>query len=127
MAMLASIPVKVAYDHYHEKLWDRTVNVEWILRTLGLDYRRTFYEGGTLNHGFVYLVVVPSANECGQFHQIIVDCRTEPLTVLDPCKGLPDRYYYAWQPEKGEDPWALPLTSWLTEYEVVPHDQCESD
>lgn len=126
-AMLASKPAKMAYEHFHEKLWDRTVNTEWILQSLGIESRRTFYEGGHVFKGHVYLAAVPSLNEPGLMHQIILDCRHEPLIVLDPAQGLPDRKYYAWEPEKGVDPLAVPLISWLNEFEVIPHDQRDDD
>lgn len=121
-AMLANKPAKMTLDHFHEKLWARKVSTEWILEALDIKFRRVFYEGGRVFSGSVYLVAVPSLNTPGQFHQVVLDCREDPMRVLDPAKGYADRLHYVWNPEKGKDPLAFPLTSWMTEYEVVPHD-----
>jgi len=126
-AMLAGKPAKMTYEHFHEKLWARKVDTEWILGALDIQFRRTFYEGGTVFRGRVYLAVVPSLNTRNEFHQVIIDCRGEDIVVLDPAQGVPGKFYYAWQPEKGEDEWAVPLVSWLNEFEVVPNEQCLLD
>lgn len=126
-AMLANKPVKMTYEHFHEKLWNGQVSTEWILGALGLTTRRVFYDGDQVCKDRVYLAAVPSPNEPGYLHQVIIDCREEPIVVLDPAQGMPGRKYYAWEPEKGVDPLAVPLVSWLNEFEVVPHDECVLD
>jgi len=126
-AMLAGKPAKMAYEHFHEKLWANEVNVEWILEALDVQFQRGFYEGHTVYGGFVYLVSVPSLNCRGEFHQVILDSRGEELVVLDPARGLDGKFHYVWQPEKGEDPLAVPLTSWLINYRVLPNEQCVLD
>lgn len=123
IAMVAGLPAQVAYDHYHDKLWAKEISIERILCQLGVDYIRTFYDGGTVYADRVYIVVVPSLNCPGEFHQVVMDTRGGEIKVLDPCQGLDGRKYYAWQPEKGEDDMAVPLTSWLNEYEVTPIEQ----
>lgn len=116
--MLANIPVKVAYEHYHEKLHEGVITTERILKQLDLQPVRCFYDGRHVYRGKVYLAAVPFGN---QFHQVIIDCRTDPMTVWDPLMGTGSQYY-AWEPNKADEPLAIPLLHWMTEYEVVPHD-----
>lgn len=120
-AMLTGRPVGELLEEFQDQLWARKVVTEEILQRLDVQYRRVFYEGGTVFKGFVYLIVVPSLNSRAEFHQIILDCRPDNPVVYDPARGYPGRLYYAWHPEKGEDPLAVPLVSWLNEFEVVPH------
>lgn len=122
LAMLAGKPVKTVIEHYHEKIWSHLVSVEWCLEDLDIPFERRFYEGHSVYRGRVYLASVASLNCQGGLHQVLLDCRGEEMVVLDPAKGIPEKYHYAYQPEHGEDPLAVPLDSWLISHEVVPHE-----
>lgn len=120
--MLAGIPVAQSVARFHSAIWEDGLPVQWCLGELGVKYRACFYEGHTCYAGKVYLVTVASLNTRGSLHQVIMDCRGERAVVFDPAQGIEDKFYYAWEPTKGDDEWAVPLESWLIEYEVVPHD-----
>ena len=122
LAMLAGIPVDQAVLLFHATIWDDGKPLHWCLEELGIQHRPVFYEGHTCYAGKVYLVTVASLNTRGGLHQIIIDCRGEKTVVFDPAQGFENKFYYAWEPTKGDDEWAVPLESWLIEYEVVPHD-----
>lgn len=120
--MLAGINSGEAVARFHDALWEEGQPLNWCLEMLGIQHRPVFYEGHTCYGGKVYLARVASLNTRGGMHQVIIDCRGEQAVVLDPAQGFEDKFYYAWEPTKGDDEWAVPLESWVLEYEVVPHD-----
>lgn len=120
--MLAGVPASNAVDRFHDEIWVEGRTVGECLEVLGIEHYQQFYLGHTCYADKVYLATVASLNTRGGLHQIIIDCRNGQTVVFDPARGFENKFYYAWEPTKGDDEWAVPLVSWLIEYEVVPHD-----
>lgn len=122
VAMVTGIQVATILSRFHSRVWDDGMSLGEILEQMGVQHHQAFYGPQALYYGKVYLLAVPSLNTPGSFHQVIADCRGESPVILDPAQGIDGKQYYAWHPEKGVDPLAVHLTSWMLEYEVVPHD-----
>ena len=72
-----------------------------------------------IRHGRLYLATVPSLQQPGLFHQIIIDARFDGVTVYDPVKGLEGKQYYSYDHVAEGNDLAYPLRSFLIDYEII--------
>lgn len=114
--MLSGKPVDELM-HLHDLFWKENEPVHHALTYLGLEWRAKPRTDNRLQAGVVYLATVPSLNLPGTFHQIILDCRSEEILILDPA-AFTGKNYYALDVIDGM---SCPLVTWILDYEVVPH------
>lgn len=115
--MLSGRPVEELV-HLHEEFWRENQPVHHGLTYLGLTWKALHRTDNRLEAGKVYLATVPSINLPGSFHQIVLDTREEELIILDPAAGTGANYFSL----SVDDGQCAELTSWILDYEVVPHD-----
>lgn len=109
-AMLLNRPAEEVVDEFHSDFTNYIKTVEEYLRENGVIVRRTD-DRTTLLYERIYMLLVPSLNTPGMFHEILADTRGGQITIYDPSR----HYRYSILPEKGEHP----LLSWVIDYEVV--------
>lgn len=111
LAMILDMDVDQCIELYHEKLYSHDFWFDDVLDEHDIPYaypkpgRQTIYQGN------VYLCAVPSLNNLGGMHQIVIDYRGEEYQVLDPNSGRDCRAY---QPD-GSD-----LLGWRLDL-ILPH------
>lgn len=104
----------------HEVLWSAPGgNMASILDHLKIVHRPRV-DRDHIEAGKCYLVTVPSLNTPGSFHQVIFDARNG-LEVLDPAEGYEGKLFYT--RDDAAPPGSVPLTSWIVDFEVEPHDR----
>lgn len=98
----SDVPERVKYSMTDARawLWERGIEAHPLL------------SASKLESGHVYLVCVPSLNLMSQFHEVVIDCQTEPYTLLDPRDGC-----------DGKIPYTLSTmyrrNQYIVEYEII--------
>lgn len=119
IAMITGTPASEVVENYHEMFSNHEIEIADILDDFDVEYGRPLAGNQRMFAGHVYLLIVPSLNLQGQFHEIVCDYRDgNNVKVLDPSKGHAGKRYYALQEEvdDDEDGLAFPLISWMVEY-----------
>jgi len=109
-AMLLALPAEQVVDEFHKDFTNYLKTPEEYLAQHGVKVRRT-EDRNTLLFNRIYMLLVPSLNTPGMFHQILADTRGGKVTIYDPSR----HYRYSMSPEKGEHQ----LLSWVIDYEVI--------
>lgn len=87
LAMLLDIDTDESIALYHDKLYSLDFWFDDILDDLNFPYEYAKPGRNTLYQGNVYLCSVPSLNNAGGMHQLVIDHRDEYYVVMDPNAG----------------------------------------
>ena len=87
LAMITGMDLAECLARYHDKLYSQDFWFDDILDELDIAYEYGHPARRRLHQGFVYLVTVPSLNNAGGMHQMVIDYRDEEMLVLDPNIG----------------------------------------
>tara|TARA_B100000700_G_scaffold331816_1_gene469521 strand:- start:4692 stop:5045 length:354 start_codon:yes stop_codon:yes gene_type:complete len=92
--MILDMDVEQVRTEFEAAFFDHTMEVPQYLESKGYTCKKP-EEPYRLAQGYIYLVLVPSANSIGLFHQIIIDTRFEDeIIILDPAREGKRRYVY---------------------------------
>lgn len=98
IAIILGLPAQVVINNYHKKVWEEGYSISDILTEYGIEF---FYFNSAKRNGLndvesgYYLVAVPSLNNLGGMHQMVVelDAKEQRMAVLDPQEGTGFKYY----------------------------------
>lgn len=110
-AMLLNRPVEEVIEEFHKDFTNYLKTTDEYLAEQGVKVRRT-EDRTTLLFNRIYMLLVPSINTPGMFHQILADTRHGKVVIYDPSRNL----RYSMEPQ-GE--MERQLMSWVIDYEVV--------
>lgn len=87
LAMILDMDVDRCIELYHDKLYSLDFWFDDIFDELDIPYEYAKPGRNTLYEGYVYLCSVPSLNNAGGMHQLVIDHRDEEYVVMDPNVG----------------------------------------
>ena len=116
IAMITELPIDQVIEEFHTKYINHHITLHGYLRVKGVSTKMPVEKPSfpaPLSPGHLYILTVPSLNEEGMFHNIVVDYRWgEKPHVLDPCEGKKNHKYYD---NYLTGDLAVPLKSWIVE------------
>lgn len=115
IAMLADMSINQVLNEFHNKYTSHQITLQGYLLSKGVQITTPMFKPSfpaPLTQGRVYILTVPSLNEQGMFHSIVVDTREGPAKIYDPCEGLVGMKFYQ---NSLSDLLAVPLRSWIIE------------
>jgi len=93
VAMLLGVPATgQQLVRFQGDYFDDRETASSFLRRKGMKNRALLTEDRTMNFGRVYILSVPSLNNVGGMHAIVVDMR-DVMEIYDPQKGTGKKYY----------------------------------
>lgn len=93
LAMLLDMDTAECVARYHDKLYSQDFWFDDILDEHNIPYEYGHPARGKLYQGHVYLATVPSLNNAGGTHQIVIDYSHDEYVVLDPNIGRDVKEY----------------------------------
>lgn len=93
VAMLTNTPIAEVIEEFHQNYYYyNAITPEAYMASKGVGHsyesRNPKVPKGTIEHGKVYLLSVPSVNGKNQNHAVILDTRSGEPVVYDPAKGF---------------------------------------
>ncbi len=119
LAMMLKMDVLKVIQGFYDKHKSGDADATMYLDLTGLHYRKCYSNETDLEPGYVYLLAVPSLNEEGMLHNIVVDCVQEGWYILDPNDGKPDKLSYLSMENQQDIPEGYrQLKGWMAEIEI---------
>ena len=87
LAMILDMDLDQCIALYHDKLYSQDFWFDDILDEHNIPYTYGHPARRRLHEGYVYLATVPSLNNIGGNHQVVIDYRDDEYMVLDPNIG----------------------------------------
>lgn len=114
-AMLMDRPVEAVVDEFHDDFYNYFIELDSYLAKHGVKLERTVNRQ-FLEHGAVYVLLVPSLNSHAHFHQVLADTRGAEVKIYDPARKGTQRYV---GPSQAVEPGETEIISWVIDYKVV--------
>ncbi|QQM14132.1 hypothetical protein pVco14_082 [Vibrio phage pVco-14] len=114
-AMLMGRPVDTVVDEFHDDFQNFYIELDSYLAKHGVHIKRTVNRQ-FLDHGKVYVLLVPSLNSPAHFHQVLADTRGGKVTIYDPARKGCQRYV---GPGQALEPGETEIITWVIDYEVI--------
>lgn len=114
-AMLMDRPVDSVVDEFHKDFYNFFIELDSYLAQHGVKVKRTVNRQ-FLDHGKVYVLLVPSLNSPAHFHQVLADTRGPEVKIYDPARKGTQRYV---GPGQAVEPGETEIITWVIDYEVT--------
>ena len=114
LAMLTNQPVEQVTEEFHKAYVERLTDIADYLQNHNVEIIRTANRE-LIEFEKVYLLMVPSLNTLGLFHEVILDTRNHQIQLYDPAREGSQQYTV----DKDAGPGFTRLTSWIIDYEIT--------